>query len=225
MRQTYERAFRTLVWLGPDVEGLAATAFDTIERLGTQLIQNSGFAKHELQSIDSPYGFVLDQIQKNGVSLTCSSQEWEAIYRLFTWPWFSRLWVIQELNSSSTANTICGRCVQDSRLIALCALWISSDYAWFNKQLQRTSVNCASDMILPIFQTTSITKLPLKLYQASGFSATDPRDRVFAMIDSKLTSQYCLLEPDYSRSTADIFRVVAETCILESKGLRVLSFV
>ncbi|KAF2671225.1 HET-domain-containing protein [Microthyrium microscopicum] len=227
MKRIYENAAGTLVWLGPDKKGSAATAFGAIERLGTQLLQNSEYTKLNLKSIFDPAKFVLEYTEETRLHVACSPQEWEALKKLFTCSWFSRLWVIQELNSSTVVDTIWGSSFQDSRLIALCGVWISSSQdigklIWIN---DGTFFHHGIRMTIPVFKFTALKEMPSKIYQASAFFATDPRDRVFAMMDSKLTSQLPGLEPDYSRSAAEVFRGFAETYIRETKSLGILSYV
>lgn len=225
MRRIYENSSTTLVWLGPDEKGLASTAFDAVERLGGELLKCSEHTKQRLRDIPALHELMLPYLRKKGSSITCSSDEWKALHALYSLPWFSRLWVIQEFNASQILCSVWGKCIQDSRLIALIATWISHDNAIVERELHSTHVYCCGIMNHRHFKQFRTKYLTERLWLASTYLVTDPRDAIFAMMDTKFTSKYQSLEPDYSRSRADVYKDFTRAHIQETQGLRVLDYV
>ena len=78
----YRNARRVLVWLGPDENGQAAVAFDAI----LDLDQKKLSAKP-----GPPLSAEIEHKQ---------SEQWRSLKWLLSRPWFSRIWVVQEVISN-----------------------------------------------------------------------------------------------------------------------------
>ena len=103
MNKIYARASRILIWLGIDPDGRGKIAVDTINQLGIQLCHALGLAQSDLGLIGCFTSFSED-LQRNIIDTgSLVDAQWQALRWFFTLPWFSRLWVIQELNLSPNA--------------------------------------------------------------------------------------------------------------------------
>lgn len=100
MRQVYTKASEVIVWLG-HAEAETALAFNLIEDIVRQL---------QAQGKDVAYGQPLDLwSQSHSLDLRpADSSEWIAFRNLLSRPFFSRLWVFQEIILSPKAHFMCG---------------------------------------------------------------------------------------------------------------------
>jgi hypothetical protein len=86
MDAIYRNARRVVVWLGADTEGIADSCFGLIQAAGTYL----GRIWREYDDMDAiPIINLPDPISGPAV--------WEPASRLLRLPWFSRVWVVQEV--------------------------------------------------------------------------------------------------------------------------------
>lgn len=90
MGQIYRRSVRTLVWLGPGDEQVDGPAFEVIDQIGNDCMENNGWSETECQ----PDGRHLTRF---GID----SHSWRCLSDLFGDPYFSRLWALQEIALSS----------------------------------------------------------------------------------------------------------------------------
>lgn len=145
--------------------------------------------------------------------------QWEATKKLFSRPWFSRVWVIQEARNAKTAEVICGSEV----LSWECILTLP----WNAPYFPESSVGQQPYVALPpatyphkrkkdypfIGDALSPGVLFQHLMRARGCLATDARDKVFALLplfkDSDATLVKEDLLPDYAYSTEKVFLNVA----------------
>jgi Heterokaryon incompatibility protein (HET) len=226
MQKVYRNAAKTLIWLGPDTDGMAKYAFDIIEKLGTHILRSKGPTMGDLRSLpslktstDAP-GRILS---RDGLPI---SPPWDGVYWFYSRQWFSRLWVIQELNCSTEAYTICGEHMTDSFIVVLVANFVSIDHVLLEERLYETNIGRAFMMKGPTFEQVSIKAMAFRLHVASAYSASDPRDRVFAMLNSsEIVSRYPALKADYSLTTSTIFKRFAESFISATNSLELLSYV
>ncbi len=202
MRKIHESAANVFIWLGDEADESS---------LAIRLIpQLSG-------------AFSTSEAYSNEVSLrrreihSWTSKEWEALQALLSRPWFGRMWVLQELGVASSATVVCGNQSipwQDiSHLIGL-----MEDNTWlalFGSSGYRSSVLAHGRLtkLLSIRQAISkngkICSVDA-LYASRFFDATDPRDKIYAMIglcmcDGHFTQPL----PDYSKNVLDVYRETA----------------
>ncbi|KAH7079789.1 heterokaryon incompatibility protein-domain-containing protein [Paraphoma chrysanthemicola] len=152
---------------------------------------------------DLAIDFILDC---SSLSFTKSSVLKLALWRLFQRPWFTRVWVIQEVTFAQTSTVYVG-----NRTLAWTAFrtfyhWNNCTY-WLNK------------LPLVVAQTGCILE---RLCKAQDCLATDPRDKVFALLP--LLTDYSIkfdFAPDYEISASRVFTNLAASLIPEI-GLKVL---
>ncbi|KAI9780428.1 MAG: hypothetical protein M1839_006702 [Geoglossum umbratile] len=199
----YRSARRVLVFLGPDENGQTAVAF----------------------------GAILDSDQKRlsakpGPPLSAEiehkqSKQWRSLKWLPSRPWFSRIWVVQEVISNPEVLVHCGALEIRWELLAGAVNHICSfDHDEIFHSRERTDNN---------------GKLRL-LHFLRRFCASDARDKIFAVLGMEGFQEISQaaagpvgnswIQADYAKSTADVYRMVAEKVIFsETRNLAPLSYV
>lgn len=145
----------------------------------------------------------------------------EAIQRLFSRPWFSRVWVIQEARNAKVAQVYCG----DEIFSWECILTLP----WHASYFPESSVGRQPYVAVPpstywkrekyayIGDELSPELLYQHLLRAKGCLATDPRDKVFALLPLFKNAHDALVEadllPNYAFDTGKVFLNVARYLI------------
>lgn len=98
----YESAWRVIAWLG-EASFDSALAIDTMQYLGEQIEISQCYTVHSTPDAEEKDWYCKD------FRLPYSTVQWEALTSLMERPWFSRLWVLQEITLAN-ANAIvqCG---------------------------------------------------------------------------------------------------------------------
>lgn len=136
----------------------------------------------------------------------------DSVSELWTRPWFSRIWVVQEVALSRCAVVICGPQAVSWSCFSRWPLRVSSVTG---KSLP--GVLKYSPGFTPSNNYESFLQM---LYNNRGAGATDPRDLIFGILG--LLSSHDI-RVDYSRRTEDIYTDVTFMIICASSSLRILS--
>ncbi|GIZ41578.1 hypothetical protein CKM354_000487700 [Cercospora kikuchii] len=161
-----------------------------------------------------------------------TSEEIAALYALFERPWFSRIWIVQEAGVSSKILVQCGSHQIDwwafsfgflitQKLKRVARLGPKSHRNLVVMSRTRSSIhvgNSMKHMMNKPDPDLSITSL-LSTYR--GYEATDPRDKVFALLGIASSSEG--LVPDYTKSCEAVYRDVAATLLQRSSHLELLA--
>lgn len=99
MADIYEQAEEVLVWLGKDGFGDAQTAVDLM------LAVNHFF---DTAYVNGDYSDEEGMLQVPEDSLLLKDSRWMAAFHMFDMPWFTRVWVIQEIGVAGTATPLFG---------------------------------------------------------------------------------------------------------------------
>ncbi|KAI1123474.1 heterokaryon incompatibility protein-domain-containing protein [Nemania abortiva] len=159
-----------------------------------------------------------------------------AFAAFFAYPWFQRVWVVQEAMNARRAVVQCGRRSRDWRDVIVMLHWAarsSRSYAggWSGRHPQ--------DMLPPFLWTKlhaarrgvvdAPAYLPLLDLIAGGraFDATDPRDKVFALLSfgeetHDLANLPPRLKPDYSKTASTTWADLTRQWIIDHRSLDIL---
>lgn len=223
MQQIYRQAIRVIIWLGDGDEG----THKSIQRINAMADRFAALNESSLlKSID---------IAAIHDSLGQRENEYSFIdnWTLFESPWFRRTWVVQEIFNSQKAIFCCGSDTTHwSSLLRVnkCIL-----------QFGLSAKTAARALMPPIFEKlVGSTETAMAVVRSSNMSildvllqgldldATDPRDKIFAMLQfGKETQDFSLLppslRPDYQRPVREVFAFFTKWYIVESRSLRILS--
>ena len=156
-----------------------------------------------------------------------TSPEWDYLFSVLTLPWFSRAWVIQELVAAKMCYFLCGDDIIDSSML----LWLGEIIE--KDKLLSSMRNFKRNQILGVNVTSLATlkregkqhDLTELLWSTHLFRASDPRDRVFALLNMahEVTPRTFSNLIDYRLNTYEVLIKTADI-ILRQGSLNLLSF-
>lgn len=196
MRDIYKSAENVVIYLGEYCNGLDR-AMDLFNRLDKEAIVWEADKKAEnSRDIRDRFPAVYDEV-------------WYRFHNLFNRPWFSRIWIIQEVvMASGDPDVLCG----PFKLSWSTVVRVSNffQYVGFSGATIRKSRTSHVGLVENIRQGPR--SLWTLLWYSSSFASTEPRDRVFALYglvhpaetNTLLASEYFKI--DYQTSVKDVFR-------------------
>ncbi|KAJ4301073.1 hypothetical protein N0V90_003163 [Kalmusia sp. IMI 367209] len=216
MRAIYQRAQNTVIWLGSD-DASARGAFSIIGDLYALMIQvqKKQMAAH------------VESHSQADVQVTLppeADERWASLSKFVDLPWFERCWIIQEVVvSPGDPVLLCG---------GFQILWSRfqesiAGLLQYHSRFRTDRVKLIKG-ILDLSSKSEVWELSSLLQSTRPFQATDPRDKIFALLglagESRTPEKWPKsLIPDYNRSTQDVYTAVTLYCIARTNTLTVLS--
>ncbi|KAH8589759.1 heterokaryon incompatibility protein-domain-containing protein [Bisporella sp. PMI_857] len=215
MGKIYETAEVVLMWLGEE-ENNSNLAMELIQLLYTT-VRKEGRAVFEPERFDR---------LKDLLSNISFEQHWLALGHLFKRPYWSRVWIIQEVLLTNHALLSCGVSKSNwDNLMQILYLLSKSSFSYLLPAAKDILLNPAS---LPISLATMHARRTmgermsfldgLVLYR--NRLATDPRDHVYAILSLVEHSDF---KPDYNKPLFTLYREVAKFMIKMHESLDILS--
>ena len=206
MADIYRQASRVIIWLGPERDD-STLAIQELNSLGSTIEVEWTTKKVKALSGDN-----FGQWMEEPLPFAEDRKTLAAIRSFLDRSWFKRLWIWQEVQlANAGALIICG---------GECMLWHifrNAITCLYNKQ----SNSLQSEQLMNICNySPSPSRLWDLLYRTRYAQCSDERDRVYAILN--LTSDFSRFEPDYSKSTRDVFKSVV-LAYASKKDLTVLS--
>jgi hypothetical protein len=268
MGDVYGQAFEVLIWLGPETNS-SAKAFHYLQEIilpcarklseqsakdiSARKVEESKLVVSSEFSDGMPQFGLFDQNGKKFMDYCvqkepASAQYLEALCELLRRPWWSRIWVLQEIARSKSARLICGTstlpwtefCHALGTIVNSCPTAVSVSQnsrttsppqiktatSVRNKLLQIIAAAfAAGPMIMQNFRERwmihSRTHLPLLLFATQRFKSTDPRDKVYALLGLIRDDRDldAIGIPDYDISPGALFTKVAKWLICRQQDL------
>lgn len=216
MGQIYSKAIRTVAWLGGDGDdGLSAQQRQSAWTLVDQIY---GVFQEETSNASSISDISPDTYQdKKHASYGLPPLEdaaWDALSRTISLPWFSRIWIIQEVVLSPLDPILMHGDLQPafSRL-GWVASWLRRKGYLRCRQLPRQFQNI--DTIVNIRRSQSPWPLEVLLTSTSAkFYASDQRDKIYGLLGMAAETQDpanwpAALETDYALDLAQVYTKIA----------------
>ena len=246
----YTRAMKVLVWLGPPSED-SDLAIDKLEALGKEAI-SAGILEDWDEFPNIPKGnrkaARRRRLNKMLYNFSCGDSTFHTIpaaatRSLFDRPWWGRVWVLQELVLADTAFFVCGdKVVNWDDLKAALLLFllyrrmglIGGDTLFnlesFNPRpkliclMSHTYQRDDGSAKFWIYLTTTCNAAEGRIEGGWGFfNATDPRDKIFALLSISDDAADLGIQPDYSKPCGAIYTDTSEA-IIKAVGLKVLNY-
>ncbi|KAL8787762.1 MAG: hypothetical protein Q9195_007631 [Heterodermia aff. obscurata] len=213
MKQIYQRAEDVLIWLGDE---------DEETHLVVRLLEAHRKKAHE------PWFRVRTEFGPH-------APEWAAMIRWLNRPWFWRVWTIQEARVAKEAfvhfgpHSISLR-IADSVLSLHLSRDINHDLAGHLEEAFRLPGLSVRLNESNTWNWDSDKSLLDILLSARRHQATDPRDKVYAILGlvpdlSDQDLQNPLIKPDYTKSKARVYKDAAIFSILHENSLRTIQAV
>lgn len=217
MGDIYRHATRVVVWLGPEADN-SDLIMSKMERLGSHL--HVDFAGYATISLAEGATELDVDLKNNDVYL--SMEEIDALLHLFLRPWFSRLWIRQEIQLASPAAVItCGHSqVPWPVFLRAFVLLLSRRARAVERKLPNVEPAVLDRAKLLEFQLSE-ARTPLlgfltaddgtcslrNLRQCFGFAdCYDPRDRIYGVLSFLADNITKGVVPDYTKSFQDVYK-------------------
>lgn len=232
MRDIYGKASQVLVWLGTEAEG-SDFAFDFLERLAGLQCQLQAKSRPEDWSDEERDDLLSSDIETSDFVRTFADVDLSQrllIMDLFQRPWFRRVWIVQEVSRGNTVTVLCGKRSMDWTAFALGAKILSvcgkEQQLWPSGQLPFTAeislLHIGSTLSrLSWLESLSLAEL---MYYAANYDATDPRDKLYALLGCSKKPMVYNFPVDYSLTLAEVNRQIAPLLFRESGSLDPLNF-
>ncbi|KAK7422460.1 Folylpolyglutamate synthetase [Neonectria magnoliae] len=228
MKQIYSQATRVMTWLGPaandsDVamrwiqkHGSLAESFG----IGTKpdLRFNRLLQTYEIDPRKLPHAGLEDFLKDMSTQLALESRDsvGAALSKLFNRPYWSRVWVVQELVHGKCLQFICGSMTASEEHFHQ-SLRLFRDFRRYTliesaQPPQSTDPGLASTehnigKPVNIFKVRMAGPCPLiyLIRTFRYFQATDPRDKIFALLGFASDAAALGLYPDYQKCCKDVY--------------------
>lgn len=220
MTNIYERASRVIVFLGdrPD----AHMTHDVLVELD----------RRRKWYGDSVLGQRLyrEYIQQE------TSPRWQAFLNLLDQPWFERIWVLQEVAVAKTVHAIYGnRYIDWETLVELLRMFIGEQSAEsmallfsagsnYNTRQVSNAPGFASMMttVRELLREGKYPPFQVLLQATHAFKATNPRDKLFALIGISDPASCGPVKVDYRKDISSLYRETARYILIDRYDLSLL---
>ncbi|KAH0424699.1 hypothetical protein CcaCcLH18_11421 [Colletotrichum camelliae] len=211
----YRNAGHVLVWLGHNQGEVEVTAF----RLITDLAATFAEEKKRLE-FDRTHSDTLIYGPE-------TKDEWSPLRALTKLPWFTRVWVIQEIGTQAPATLFWGNArIEWELLYSVCRTL--NDYhqlrGHFNIQTPKLKYMYRR-FIEPDRTSRHANRFSFiyELHRARHLQASDPRDRVYAMLGhysicNSPNEKLRALTPDYTKTLEEVYIDVATRDLAGDNG-------
>ena len=217
MRRLFNQAESVVIWLGEESHDSSA-AFGLISRIVSAAASEQAYSPVEAKRI-------VEAQDLGGLALPRhSNSAWKALDSLFWRPWFSRVWVIQEVTVARGASVLCGpsHC-QWSHLITTARYIEDHSLTAITRVDPQRAIKFA-DLSQRFREGPPHSLLDL-LSQARDTYSTDDRDKVFALLGIAEDAEYSLLKPNYKKPLVDVYTTLTKHLIERDRSLDALSAV
>lgn len=242
MGTIYDQAAEVLVWLGDDPKFLARHAFEALPRVNKAVTTGTHRTWYESDFTLDVGGGVKrpGMVSRDNTASMLSDRNLDAIKQMYQLPWFTRVWVLQEVGLATKATACWGDCRIDFCEIALFVWFAMHDHDLEKRvraDLKAIISGCPYYAVYSVWSTYRKkdswieASPPLKLWadhladqtnidfvlvlEASRtFNATDARDHVFAFLGHPCAllpgTKELLVKADYEISLEDLYHSVAQ---------------
>ncbi|KAI0483702.1 heterokaryon incompatibility protein-domain-containing protein [Xylaria cf. heliscus] len=219
MHEVYSRAARVIVWLGRESEdsNLAMTLLPTI-------------IYDAISNPDDYPNILAGRLSQEEMRLT-----WRPLARLFARPWWTRVWVLQEVALASSHITVrCGGAEQPWKFFVVVGVILHDAFVAgaFNHHPRIISDSILAGITVSSWPSEITSNYPTKdkswtlehaLTKLGRLrDATDPRDKVFGVLNLMPVDQWPC-RPDYSLDIRTLYVKVALHIIEKNNDLHLLA--
>lgn len=233
MAQIFTRTLRTLVWLG-EADQRTSGAFEQVDAqlaLIKAQIRDDEYLEEVFNQHDR--GFV----PTNGDGTVADSVK--TAVELFKLPWWTRLWVVQEVTLAPESDCYLGTEVRGFVNILRAGMWLFHKYNLLS-HMPDAALRYHRYVIwtLSLFCDPGYTRNTQKrdnmgfrviLELTNGRETADKRDRIYGILG--LSSQTWnghhiadLLKPDYTKSVLEVYQDATMLKFRQDKGFQTLNF-
>ncbi|KAM7220139.1 Heterokaryon incompatibility protein (HET) domain containing protein [Rhypophila decipiens] len=232
MGDVYSHCSAVLIWLG-EADSYTGAAIDSLNIIHDQLLAETSNAINLRKVL---YGST-NIFQYSSTPLPISKINFPAIREIFSRPWFTRRWVVQESALPRTGTIYCGRANQiDMLKFFRAAVWIQHKQHTLPFDLDREQ-----GMLNASYMSAHVDHQQGWFSESGGqrryladlfryfctFEVTEGRDRVYALLGLSGFQRELngLLRVDYERPLGEVLRDATRCAIQESGDLWLFRYV
>jgi hypothetical protein len=190
----YTEASGVVLWLGLPADD-STIAISSIDYLGSQVVW-----KTDSRMFSAPQAENTEWYSPQ-TSLPYDNSTWAAINSLLRRPWFTRVWIVQELHLPRRAVFVCGN-DSVSRENFQRAMLTTAQKIQLNPAISREVVRFVMRVTVPIFPTASILHIMGRTFQGK---CTDDRDIIYGALGLFPPSFRDKITTDYSLTTGEVY--------------------
>ena len=218
MCDVYSSAKRVLVWLG-EADETTKSAVQSIDKLVAQCRKNICRQEDIVDYFSNAEGIFKYS------DLALPSCDWPSISAFYESPWFTRLWVIQEVLLAKEALCFYGNIARPWSDVGLACEWMIHRNSWrYTVGLRYDGIHNASDMWECQYSPPSLLKL---LDMSSRYKTTEPLDKVYGLFGLLQSSAEVKtmknITPDYNKTIREVY-TAATRAALEGSPVEVNRF-
>jgi Heterokaryon incompatibility protein (HET) len=214
MGKIYQLAKFVVIWLGEQADGselLRGLVPALLEAKKKRVAANDERTLLEMTAADWKYYGIPHW----------TSTAYLAICRLVSRPWFSRVWIIQEISLATNAVVYCGSWNMPWGLLLEVIEFVQEiGQSFFSKLLDAESMHNLQWSRARVTHGVQQDLLSLLLQHRSA-QATDPKDKIYAL--RGLAQDSHIIEVNYSRSLTEIYTDAAMRLLDQGQSLDILS--
>ena len=203
MKDVYQGADQVFIWLG-DEEADSTLAFEQLRKLGAE----------------RPETTPIEGVKSNP---ECR----KAMYKLFSRPWFNRVWVIQELALGRNVVVASGKDRVDwnvfARALSQMTDSVDSHVEFFGPSIPSGVINVETmSFVRDLVVSGTPPSMEMVLRVMLTFQATNPSDKVFGLLGLIADGDDPAFEPDYTLYPQEVY-LRCITAFVERGHLQFLS--
>jgi hypothetical protein len=235
MWSIYKHASKVVVFLG-EKGTYTSTAFEWITALGGWLA-SLPISKRRYRYTNAPRSIKAPEYALARLGL----------HDILQRPWWTRVWIIQEVAVASTVSVMCGYdtvpwkyldAIIGARINSICdPAKYSSVFAWPSPGGNGKPATTALE---PEWHPASAIQMARHRYQLSeisskdndpglgpflirfrDFQCRDARDKVYGIL--QLSTKWARIQPDYTKEVVAVYMEAVQSSIVKSQGLAILS--
>src|SRR3569833_417526 len=235
MASVYAQAQATIVWLGAEDE-TSSFAMELLERLGGLGVPDDAEKTSdenkvaetqealELSSTSARRSHPTELAQQH-VPEMFAPAAWHALDALFSRPFWTRLWVLQEIMLSRNAILLCGdrELPWDKALAAYhCLNRLEWDAPWtnaFSHDVVRLIKKNHYTLMSPFLDRRKPQQpLLARAIETMGLRCLDPRDKLYGLLGICFPDEAERIEVDYTRPVRDVYADFMADRLTEGSG-------
>jgi hypothetical protein len=209
MRTIYQSASRTIVWLGSN-RSETRTTMDRAEQDAEAAISLIEEWSDKMKASDHLAEMAPDHGELHNAFSTIVSKRW-----------WQRIWVVQEVAVSKIVKVGYGRSWTDWTPFVAYSKWIRKTRTtpWHSEMTTYHQMVDISNK----FQSGEMMRLHDLLRLTASFDATNPRDKIFALLGLATDEDRAAIVPDYSAELSTLYSKVVRHIIEKQGSLSVLA--
>ncbi|XXG94910.1 hypothetical protein Hte_001169 [Hypoxylon texense] len=202
MDNIYKYASRVVVWIGPSTPE-SDVAMLTLQHLGEQVALTNQYSRFPLPGASEPTWYQPD------THLPFDDNVWDSIQQLLDRPWFSRLWIIQEVQLANIHSILqCGKVEIP---------WTEFRHAILSlleNNHRPLRILDGVNSVAKLCSDLSASDFSLALWRTMRSSCSDMRDHIYAVLGLLTDELSSRIRPQYLLPVSEVFK---QACLEEIK--------